>query len=128
MHWRHIKWRAPWQKRHLSVLERFRAEDAAQEKAAFVQKYRDETARYITLERLENRESMWDRCKHSIRSLRDGPWQEPDIGREPAASGGETAKMIEEKNMNNEDIRELDSMRELWEGDYTSVLADYGIS
>jgi putative IMPACT (imprinted ancient) family translation regulator len=41
MHWRHIKWRAPWQKRHLSVLEIFRAEEAAREKNTAIRRSRD---------------------------------------------------------------------------------------
>jgi hypothetical protein len=53
MHWRHIKWRAPWQKRHLSVLERLQAEGAAQEKAEAVQRRRDETAR-VCLKTIHN--------------------------------------------------------------------------
>ncbi len=44
MHWRHIKWRAPGQKRHLSVLEKFQAEDTAKRKAAEMQKIQDEAA------------------------------------------------------------------------------------
>lgn len=45
MHWRHIKWRAPWQKRHLSVLEKFLVEDSARKKAAEKERQDAEIAR-----------------------------------------------------------------------------------
>ena len=107
MHWRHIKWRAPWQKRHALVLERFQAEDAAKEKAEAVQRRRDKTAgvclktiqnidqtgctniqQRVTLERLEKAESMWNRCKRSIRCSRDGTWLEIHIKHGSLISGG----------------------------------------
>ncbi|RYN40978.1 hypothetical protein AA0112_g2450 [Alternaria arborescens] len=127
MHWRHIKWRAPWQKRHLSVLERFQAEDAAKEKAEAVQRRRDETARRATLGRLEKAESMWNRCKRSIRCSSDETWLEIHIKHGSLISGGETAEMTKDGKIDDEDRWKVNNIFEDWEGDYTNVLAEYEI-
>ncbi|KAI4951490.1 hypothetical protein J4E91_004200 [Alternaria rosae] len=128
MHWRHLKWRAPWQKRHLSVLEAFRAEEAAKGSAVTVRRTQDENIEYVTGGRLEDQASTWNRCIRSIRYLRNKPWRDPSqecFEHDSVKSGGETVTIARRADAHNEETQESGSER--WEGDYTSLLAEYGI-
>ncbi|CAN9189958.1 unnamed protein product [Alternaria alternata] len=105
----------------------FQAEDAAKEKAEAVQRRRDRTARRVTLGRLEKAESMWNRCKRSIRCSRDGTWLEIHIKHGSLISGGETAEITKDGNIGDQDRWKVNNIFEDWEGDYTNVLAEYEI-
>ncbi|CAN9172633.1 unnamed protein product [Alternaria sp. RS040] len=103
------------------------AEDVAKEKAEAAQRRRDGTARRVTLGRLEKPESMWNRCKRSIRSSNDGTWLEIHIKHRSLINGGEIAEITKDGKIGDEDRWKVNNIIEDWEGDYKNVLAEYEI-
>ncbi|KAL6156257.1 hypothetical protein ACJQWK_10067 [Exserohilum turcicum] len=147
MHWSHIKWRPPWRKRHLSVLEKFLADDAATRKAYEKERQRVSTARRNTLARLENRESSWQQFKRLLRHLRGYT-----VGGDALGDFGDESMMVAAKNYYinfeagdnyyinfeagdnyhfNFEAAEPDAAwpdaawPDVWEGDYEDVLDEY---